>query len=387
MEITQELKNLFKQVRVQLGHPVRRIEISDDEMCELLDVAVGNYYEVVNNWVIQSNWLNMNGKSINYLQNSQDLVHAFTMRNLDFSRDMSYWFSKEVGLQQRGNGEYELKKDFIEIEKGKQCYVIPAGREINKVLYVTPPTTKTALYGLNGALDAGAGLGHAQIGNANAFNYGMTSFYVGNMYDVALMSSAISYRNSFFRGDLSYKITQMKDGSHILHLLSTPGSPNTLSGSVADDSWGWNQYCGHIVWYTYYDVSGYSEDEVNECRIKNADDILITPDQVPLSQLSYPMMNDASKATIRRLLVAEVAQTLAFIRGYASGTISIPNATMQLDYQMLIDYSRNEKEKVMSELKERLESMLPWNQLRNQADMAESNMKILGYKPLGLYVK
>lgn len=385
MEITQEMKNLFNQVRVQLGHPIRRIEISDNEMCSLLDISIGNYYEVVNNWVIQSNWLTMNGKSIKFLQNPQDLVHSFTMKNLDYSRDMSYWFSRESGLQTRGN--YELKKDFIEIEKGKQCYIVPAGREINKVLYVTPPTTKTALYGAYGTLDTGIGGGMAQLGNVGVMGAGMTSFYVGNMYDAALMSSDIKYKNSWFRGDLSYKVTAGPDGTHIIHLLSTPGSPNSLGGISADDTWGWNKYCGHIVWYTYYDVEGYTDEEINECRLANSDDILITPEQVPMSQLSYSMMNDATKATIRRLLTAEVAQTLAFIRGYASGTIQIPNATMQLDYQMFLEFSRTEKERVMAELKERLESMLPWNQLKNQVEMVENNMKILGYKPLGLYVK
>ena len=82
---------------------------------------------------------------------------------MDFTRDYSYWFSRDVGLQQRGN--FELKKDFIKVEKGKQCYLIPSGREINKVLYVTPSTTKAALYGNLGTLDTGIGGGFGQYGN------------------------------------------------------------------------------------------------------------------------------------------------------------------------------------------------------------------------------
>ena len=37
------------------------------------------------------------------------------------------------------NGQFSQgKKDFFQVEKGKQVYVIPAGREINRVMYVTP---------------------------------------------------------------------------------------------------------------------------------------------------------------------------------------------------------------------------------------------------------
>ncbi len=385
MEITQELKSLFNIVRVKLGHPIRKIELDDNQMCALLEVCVGDYSEKVHNWIIQSNWLNMNGKEIKYMQTPQDLAHFFTTRQLDFTKDYSYWFSKEVGLQQRG--DFELKKDFITVEKGKQCYIIPSGREINKVLYVTPSTTKTALYGSYGTLDTGIGGGMAQLGNLGVMGAGMSSFYVGNMYDAALMSSDLKYKNSFFRGDLAYKVTAGPEGTHILHLLSTPGSPNSLGGLAADDTWGWNKYCGYVVWYTYYDTYGASDEQLDACRIENKDDILITPDSVPLSKMRYELMNEPTKNTIRQLLVAEAAQTISFIRGYASGTIQIPNAQMQLDYQMLGEYGRNEKDRVFNELKERLEAMLPWNLVKHQADMAESNMKLLSYKPLGIYWK
>lgn len=163
MEITDELKSLFKVIRTKIGGGVRRVELDDNAMCDLLEVAIGDYAEKVQNWIIQANWLNMNGQKINFLQNPQELAYAFTTTQMDFTRDYSYWFSRDVGLQQRGH--FELKKDFIKVEKGKQCYLIPSGREINKVLYVTPSTTKAALYGNLGTLDTGIGGGFGQYGN------------------------------------------------------------------------------------------------------------------------------------------------------------------------------------------------------------------------------
>ena len=383
MEITQELKELFNTVRVKLGAPIRRVELDDNAMCSLLSVAIGDYAEKVQNWIIQANWLNMNGQKINFLQNPQELAFAFTTRQMDFTKDYSYWFSKEVGLQQRGH--WELKKDFIQVEKGKQCYLIPSGREINKVLYVTPSTTKAALYGILGTLDTGMAGGFGQFGNMGN-GMGITGFYVGSAYDTALMSMDLKYKNSLLRGDLSYKVTAGPDGTHILHLLSTPGSPNMMGGVAADDNWGWNKYATCYVWYTYYDVSGASDDEVDACRLEHKDDILISPDQVPLSKMRYELMNEPTKQTIRQLLFAEAAMTISLIRGYASGIIKIPNAEMQLDYSQLMDIGKTEKERVFGELKERLEAMLPWNVMKHYEEMTDSLNNILKHKPLGLYV-
>jgi hypothetical protein len=290
-----------------------------------------------------------------------------------------------VGLQQRGN--YELKKDFFQVERGKQVYVIPAGREINKVMYVTPSTTKAALYGNLGTLDTGIAGGFGQYGNMGN-GMGITGFYVGSAYDTSLLSVDLKYKNSLLRGDLAYKVTAGPDGTHIIHLLSVPGSPNMVGGVAADDSWGWNKYANCYCWYTYYDVGeNASEDDVNACLLENKNDVLLTPDQVPLEKMSYGLMNNPTQQTIRRLLVAEAMITLGIIRGTNSGVIKIPDAEMQLDYNMLLDLGKQEKENVMTELKERLEAMLPWNLMKNYSDMTDSLMNIMKQKPLGFYFR
>lgn len=383
MALSEEVKQMFNLVRVRLGYPIRRVELDDNQLCALLDLCIGYYSEKVQNWIIQYNWLNMSGKYANIFQNPQELAYAMTTRQLDFSKDYSFWFSKEVGLQQRGS--FELKKDFIEVERGKQCYLIPSGREINKVMYVTPSTTKAALYGNLGTLDSGLGGGFGQYGNMGN-GFGIQGFYIGSAYDSALLAADLKYKNSMLRGDLTYKVTAGPNGTHILHLLSTPGSPNMANGIAVDDTWGWNRYSGCYVWYTYYDTTDASNDDIDACRIENRDDILLTPDQIPLSKMKFELMNNPTQQTIQQLLIAEAMITVGTIRGYASGKISIPQAEMQLDYNMLLDQGKQDKERIFTELKERLEAMLPWNIMKNYADMGDSLMNILKQKPLGLYV-
>ena len=382
MVITDELKSLFKVVRTKLGAPIRAVQLEDNQLCDLLEVAIGDYAEKVQNFVIESQWLNLMGNKT-LLTNPSEVAYALTVRTMDWSRDYSYWFSREVGLQQRGS--YELKKDFFQVERGKQVYVIPAGREINKVMYVTPSTTKAALYGNLGTLDTGIAGGFGQYGNMGN-GMGITGFYVGSAYDTSLMAADLKYKNGLLRGDLAYKVTAGPNGTHLVHLMSVPCSPNMVGGIAADDTLGWNRYASCYVWYTYYDVEGASDDDITQCMIDNKDDVLITPDQVPMSKMRFELMNNPTQQTVRQLLVAEAMITLGIIRGTYSGNVKIPEAEMTMDYNMLLELGKTEKEKALTELKERLERMLPWNLMKNQADLQDSLMKVLQNKPLNTFL-
>ena len=382
MQITDELKDLFRVIRSMLGSPIRPVQLEDNQLCDLLEVAVGDYAAYVQNWVIESQWLNMMGNN-KLITNPNELAFALSTRTLDWSRDWSQWFSKEVGLQQRGT-KWELKKDFFTIEKGKQVYVVPAGREINKVLWITPSTTRTALYGAyGGGIDTGLGGGISQL-PVTSMGMGVTGFYVGQSYDVALLSADLKYKNSLIRGDLAYKVTAGPNGTHLIHLMSVPGSTNTFNSTLADDSWGgiWQKYIGCVCWYTYYDVSGASDEEIEACLLENRDDVVLTPDQIPLNKMRYELMNYPTQQTIRQLLYAQACITLGMIRGYASGVVKIPEAELSLDYSMLLEEGKAEKERTLTELKERLQRMLPWELMKNQADMTEHIIKVLQYKPM-----
>ena len=384
MILTEDVKHLFHLVRVALGAPIRSIELTDDQLCALLEIAIGDYAEKVQNWVLETQWLNVQGKNTIQFQNPNELAYAMTVRTMDWSRNYSYWFSREIGLQQRGS--YELKKDFFQVEKGKQVYVIPKGREINKVMYVTPSTTKAALYGNLGTLDTGIGGGFGQYGNMGN-GMGITGFYIGSAYDTALMSVDLKYKNSLLRGDLAYKVTAGPDGTHLVHLMSTPGSPNMVGGVAADDTWGWNKYSNCYVWYTYYDVSDGTEEDIDKCRIENRDDVVLTPDQVPFESMSYDLMNYPTQQIIRKLLIAEAKITLGNIRGAFSGVVKIPNAEATLDYRLFLDQGKDEKEKTLNELSERLTRMTPWELMKNQNEMNDQLMKVLKQKPLGFYAR
>lgn len=378
-KITEEIKQLFDRVRSLLGAPVRSVELTDKQLCDLLQTAIEDYSEVTLNEIIANNWMGFYGKNTS---NATELAYAFMCRSLDLSKDYAAWFSKEVGLQTYKSGGYwELKKDFIKIEPGKQVYVIPSGRTVNKVMYVNPPMTDTALFAnyMGGGVGFMPGLG--QVGAGYGYGGGMGGFYTTQAADVAYMASDLKFKSSLFRGDLVYKITAGPNGTHLLHLLSTPGSKLSFGFSGAMN--GGIGLIGCEVWYTYYDTT--PEDE-EECMRYHASDVILSPDQVPIAQLDYLFLNEPAQVIVRQLLVAKAKQTLGLIRGKYNGKVNIPQAEMTMDYQMLIQQGKEEYDSTMDALRKRLERMRPANLMEEQAKLMENNIKIQSYTPLGIYV-
>lgn len=384
MALDKEKETLFRIVRRKLGSDVRKVELTDDMLCDLLELAVGDYAQVVQNFIIESNWAALFGKKVGFEMSNQELAFALSMRSLDMSKDYAQWFSKQVGLQQ--NGKWELKKDFIKIEKGKQVYVVPAGREINKVMWVTPPTTDAAIWGNYGGLSTGFGGGvYGQMGAGAAAVFGGVNSTYGMgagiwalpAYDVALMATDLSFKQQLLRSDLVYKVTAGPEGTHLIHLLSAPGSRFTFGAGGINTYPLYNCY----LWYTYYDTTDTNADE---CRKQNGD-VILSPDQIPLDKMDYAFFNAPTKALIRQLLIAHAAETLGFIRGKFSGNLNIINNSLTMDYNMYLNMAQRERDNAMNELKDRLQRMTPYEVMKKQAEMVQSMKEIQKGTPLGIY--
>lgn len=372
-QVTDEVKRLFKKVRSALGAPVRAVELTDDQLCDALEMCIEDYSEKVNNWLIETQWVSLYGKNVT----STDMAFALSTRTFDMMKDYSYWFSKQVGLQQEG--PWELKKDFFTIEKGKQVYVVPSGRTINKVMYVNPPTSQAALFANYGGIDIGFGGGYGQLGGGA---YGpVGGFYTAPAADVAYLATDLQYKNRLLRCDLVYKVTAGPNGTHLIHLMSTPGSP--LSFGYVGGVGGGLGLVGCQVWYTYYDTA--SAEDADECARANAGDVILTPDQVKLATIDYAFLNDPTKTLVRQLLIAKAKQMLGLIRGKFSGKVNIPQAEMTMDYQMLIQQGKEEWDEAMKGLVERLERMRPANLLEQQAKIMENTLNIQKHIPLQIY--
>jgi hypothetical protein len=375
---TADKEKLFRQFRHSLGAPIRQIELTDEQLCTLLEISIEDYAQYVQEWLIEHQWQSLLGHNIT----TTDMSFALSVRTLDYVQQATYAYSKQVGLQ--ANGPWELKKDYVELEAGRQVYQIPAGREVNEVLWITPPATSQALLANYGAIDYGFGGGFAQTGGGTGTGgpgFARMGYYIAPAFDILLTAADMNLKNRIIRSELVYKITAGPNGTKLLHLLSTPGSKFSFGQGIGGVGSSIN-LTGCQVWYFYYDTV---PENVDQC-LKDNPDIIKMPNQVPLAKLDYTDFNEPTKTLVRQLFIAEGKRALGRTRGKFGGIVGPPEAERTMDYETLISEGNDERKSVLERLDARLTRLSTTAQLERSANEAEYLNRNLKHHPLGFWV-
>ena len=374
---SEEKEKLFRQFRHSVGAPIRQIEVTDEMLCTLLEISIEDYAQYVQEWLVEHQWQSVLGKNIDTI----DMAFALSVRSFDFMTQYTYAYSKLTGLQT--NGPWELKKDFVEIEAGRQVYQIPANREVNEVLWITPPATSQALLANYGGIDYGFGGGFAQTGGGTGTGgpgFSRMGYYIAPAFDILLTAADMNLKNRIVRSELVYKITAGPNGTKLLHLLSTPGSKLSFGQGIGGVGSSINM-TGCQVWYHYYETT---PENVDNCREDNPD-VIKMPNQVPLSKLDYKDFNEPTKTLVRQLFIAEAKKALGRTRGKFGGVVGPPEAERTMDYETLISEGNEEKKAVLERLDARLLRLSSTAQLERGANEAEFLNRSLKFRPLGFW--
>jgi hypothetical protein len=352
--------------------------LTDEQLCTLLEISIEDYAQYVQEWLVEHQWQSLLGHNIT----TTDMSFALSVRTLDYVQQATYAYSKQVGLQ--ANGPWELKKDYVELEAGRQVYQIPAGREVNEVLWITPPATSQALLANYGGIDYGFGGGFAQTGGGTGTGgpgFSRMGYYIAPAFDILLTAADMNLKNRIIRSELVYKITAGPNGTKLLHLLSTPGSKLSFGQGIGGVGSSVN-LTGCQVWYFYYDTV---PENVDQC-LKDNPDIIKMPNQVPLAKLDYTDFNEPTKTLVRQLFIAEGKRALGRTRGKFGGVVGPPEAERTMDYETLISEGNDEKKSVLERLDTRLLRLSTTSQLERSANEAEYLNRALKTHPLGFWV-
>jgi hypothetical protein len=372
-----EKEKIFRQCRHRLGAPLRKIELDDEQLCTLLEIAIEDHSALINEWLVESQWSSLDNINLS----TADLTKALTTRGQDYEDSFTYAYSKIVGLQARG--PWELKQDYVVLTDHQQVYQIPAGREMSEVLYFQPPTVDYALYSNYGFGDYGFGGGVAQLPyGAAGGGFGYGGFYLAPAFDIVLRNADYNLKQRLVSSELTYWITAGPNGTKLLHLSPPPGSRLAFGrGGFA----GGNSINvgGSRVWYWYYETTT-AEDRL---RCLNANkDIVKLPSDVPIDVVNFTELNTPSKQWVRDYFTALCKETLGRVRGKFGGVLGVAEAEVTMDYESLLSESKEDKDKLMTRLNERLERLRPDNMLTRKATEAEQLNKMLQYRPLGITV-
>jgi len=366
-----ERSKIYTRIKHQLGAPLRSVELEDEMLDSLMELAIGDYEEYILQWLIDSQWVNL----VNLNMNERSVARALVTRTMDFEQQFSYSYSKIVGLQTEG--PWVLKKDYFVLEQNVQTYEIPAGREVNELLWFSDQAWSA--YGLGGMGGFGGfgGLGGTQPGYAQMGNSG--SYFMMSGFDYLIRMQEANILSRILGGSLTYKITGLPDGKKLIHLMNTPGGKFNWSS--------YNQYVGKAVWYWYYDVE---PDSRADC-LKNNPDIIKLPTDVPIEELTWVDLNVPGQQWVRRWFTAYCKETLARVRGKYSGNLKTPDSEIVMDYQSLLTEAKDEKSKLIEELigaEGWLTRMRPDKVMEREALIAENLNKQMKFRamPRQIYV-
>jgi hypothetical protein len=356
-----EKDKLYTQVFHLLGMPVRGIELTEEQMDTFLELSLSEYEQYVSDWLIESQWSSLAGLDVD----TQSLSRAFTTRSLDYETQYTYSYSKIVGLQ--AGGDNEMKKDYFTLTGGTQTYEIPAGREINELLWFTRAELTDSIVdpflggfgGLGGVGFGGVG-GFAQVGSSG-------SYFMLPAFDLLLRMQDRSIKNRIIGGDLTYRITAGPEGKKLIHLYNVPGGKYDF---------GNNANKNYQVWYWYYDTM-----DRDTCLTKNKD-VIKLPSDVMTEELTWDKLNKPSQNWVRKYLIGYSKEGLGRIWGKFSGDLQVPDSSIKLDYSSLITEGKDEKSKAIEELMARLERLRPDKILERKAGEAENLNKALKFRAM-----
>ena len=363
--------DLYKKVRHLLGAPLRSVELEDEQMDTLLEFSIDEYSQYVQDWLIESQWTALNNLNLD----TQSLTKAFTTRSLDYETRYTYAYSKIVGLQ--AGGDWVLKKDYIQLVKGQQIYEIPANRELNELLWFTPPEMNNLLFdpwafgGIAGGGISGPA-GYAQVGNLSG------SYFLMPAFDMLLRMQEINIQKRIIAGDLTYRVTALPDGKKAVHLMNTPGGKFDFGNSTLMNG---------KVWYWYYDVGPEDRDKC----LKENPEIIKLPSDVPFDKMSWHDLNNPAQIWVRRWFIAYCKETLSKVRGKFSGNLKTPDGDLTMEWQTLATEAKDKKTKLIDELigaEGRLTRLKPEKVMEREAQIAENLNKQLKFRamPRQIYV-
>jgi hypothetical protein len=367
-----ERTRIYTRIKHLLGAPLRSVELEDEMLDSLMELSIGDYEEYVLQWLIDSQWVNL----VNLNMSEKSVAQALITRTMDFEQQFAYSYSKIVGLQTVG--PWVLKKDYFILEANKQNYEIPAGREVNELLWFSnQPWTAFGLGGVGGFGFGGIGLGANEAGYAQLGYQG--SYFMMSGFDYLIRMQEANILNRILGGSLTYRITALPDGKKNVFLYNTPGG-----------RFNWNNYSlyvGKAVWYWYYDVN---PDNRADC-LKDNPDVIKLPTDVPISELSWEDLNVPGQQWVRRWFTAYCKETLSRVRGKYMGNLKTPDTEIQMEYQSLATEAKDEKAKLLEELIGEngwLSRLRPEKVMEREASIAENLNKQMKFRafPRQIYV-
>ena len=340
----------------RLGYPLVDIELQPVNFFTAFEEAINEYGKQLYDFQIINNFQTLEGNATGSNFNNQLITP-----NLGGVINVSEQYGSEVD---GGGGNYKLESGSLDVKLGQQRYDLLSATEssisgseavyIKKMFHYAPSA-------INRYFDPYAGTGTGIQSLMETFGFGNYSpgvnFMLMPIYFDTLKLQAIELNDVIRKSGYHFTI----EDNRYLKLFPIPTRDYTL----------------------YFD---YVLKSVANNPVKNqATDLITDISNVPYTNPTYSFINEPGKQWIRRYSLALAKEMLGGIRGkYQS--VPIPGDSTTLDYARLLSEAKDEKDKLITELKELLESTTRVKQLERKNEEAELTQKTFYKVPYPIYI-
>jgi len=341
----------------RLGFPIVDVELIDKNFYAAFEEAISEYGNYVNTFSAKDIILDVKGSPIanlnftgNYVESSGSGVFKLAKQYgiMAPAGQSVNWYKGKI-LVSPDKQTYSLKDDaLIELEEGDPTTDIFT---IRKVFHNRPPAS------LRQAGGASMGYGGSQS-LLNEFGFrGVPNDYLMTPlnFDAQIMQ-AIELNDMLRKSSYTFKI----QGDRI-KIFPVPKSSGVI----------------------YFEYTLDNEDHLDTAQ---SEDIISDPSNIPYQNIKYSKINSIGKQWIKRYTLALCKEMLGLIRGKYS-QIPIPGNEIDLNSEDLLGQASEEKQTLLEELTETLESFSNRSQMQRRAEEAEALETHISGVPLKMYIR
>ena len=358
-EFTESANNTAEWCAKRLGYPLTDIELQDINFFACLEEAVTEYGSQVNTYNIRDNMLNLYGAETGSNFSGQKISPNF---------GGLIELAEEYGTESGTGGNVTYYTGSVSMTQNIQLYDLTDSNivslesgtpgedeiEIKRIFHEAPPAMVKYFDPL-----VGTGLGSQNMLDGFGFG-GMspgTSFMMMPIYADMLRIQAIEFNDQIRKSAYSFELINNR-----LRLFPTPNGGNFTK-----------------VYFQYIK----KDDRSNP--LKGDTGRISDFSNVPYLNMIYTTINDVGKQWIRKYCLALCKEMLGYIRGKYSA-LPIPGAEITLNGADLISAAQTEKEGLVIELKEILDSMSRQAQLERKQAESDALQMQMNKIPLKIYI-
>jgi hypothetical protein len=343
----------------RLGYPLTDIELQPVNFFACFEEAVSEYGAQVNTYNIRDNMLNLYGSATGSNLSGQKVSPNF---------GGLIELAEEYGTEAGSGGNVTYYTGSLTVTSSQQVYDLTDSSvvslesgtpgtdpiEIKRIFHEAPPAIVKYFDPF-----VGTGLGSQQM--LETFGWGNyspgVSFMMMPIYADMLRLQAIEFNDQIRKSAYTFSLVNNR-----LKLFPIPNGSNYTK-----------------VYFQYILKSDRSN------ALKGATGRVSDFSNVPYENVTYKNINAVGKQWVRRYTLALAKEMLGYIRGkYAA--IPIPNADVTLNASDLISAAGTEKEGLITELKEILDTMSRQAQLERKQAEADAMQQQMNKIPLKIYI-